>query len=206
MRERQDAQLWDEVYSPGNDESIWGPPCEIYTQIAEAAGNGTVLDLGCGDGRHALYFAQRGFEVTAIDISIMAITKLRDRAARSGLKIQTQVADLATFGIEMRYNVVIVHGVLHLLPRSTASEVICTIKRQTCLGGFNALVTMTNVVHLHDSYSADERFPNGELYRNYSDWRVLVDEAYSLPADRFVAHRRHFNRVVAQRSHSDVES
>jgi len=55
---------------------------------------GRVLDVACGKGRHALWLANRGFDVHAIDRSPDAIEQLRAAAIKSRLKIRAEVIDL----------------------------------------------------------------------------------------------------------------
>jgi SAM-dependent methyltransferase len=55
---------------------------------------GRALDLACGDGRNALWLAQNGWRVTAVDRSSSAIELLRQRTAECGVEIETRVADL----------------------------------------------------------------------------------------------------------------
>jgi len=57
---------------------------------------GTVLDLASGDGAAALYLAEKGFEVTAADISEVALGRLQVFADQRGLNIHTRVVDLDT--------------------------------------------------------------------------------------------------------------
>lgn len=55
---------------------------------------GRALDLACGAGRHAIYLAEHGWQVTAIDASNVAIEILQQHATKRGLKIDARVADL----------------------------------------------------------------------------------------------------------------
>ncbi len=65
-------------------------------------GEKSVLDLGCGVGRHALFLAEMDFEVTATDISTEGIAKLKRTAIKKGLenKIQTVVCDMLEIPFE----------------------------------------------------------------------------------------------------------
>jgi SAM-dependent methyltransferase len=56
--------------------------------------SGDALDLACGRGRNALWLAQQGFRVQAIDRDDVALAALRDEAAARGLPIETRVCDL----------------------------------------------------------------------------------------------------------------
>ena len=57
---------------------------------------GRVLDVACGRGRHALWLAAKGLEVTAVDRNAEAIADLKDVADRLGVRIRTGVVDLET--------------------------------------------------------------------------------------------------------------
>ena len=55
---------------------------------------GRALDVACGKGRHALYLAERGFHVTGIDISAVALAEARRRALSRSLSVDFLQADL----------------------------------------------------------------------------------------------------------------
>ncbi|MDD1678480.1 MAG: class I SAM-dependent methyltransferase, partial [Methanomicrobiales archaeon] len=69
------------------------------TALVELVTNGTVqpckaIDLGCGAGTYAIYFAGVGFEVTGVDSSPTAIQLARDRARKKGVSCEFIVANL----------------------------------------------------------------------------------------------------------------
>lgn len=57
----------------------------------------SVLDLPCGTGRHALAFARRDMEVTAVDRTSLYVDEVRVRADEAGLDLQTHVSDMRQF-------------------------------------------------------------------------------------------------------------
>ena len=69
--------------------------------LAENAGRippkGAVLCLAEGQGRNAIWLAQRGLSVTAVDFSEIALAQLARRARRTGVTVATIEADLATW-------------------------------------------------------------------------------------------------------------
>jgi len=69
---------WDERYAAS--ELVWGaePNRFVAEHFAPRAAGGRVLDLACGEGRNAIWLAEQGFEVTAVDFSRVAL----DRGAR----------------------------------------------------------------------------------------------------------------------------
>lgn len=60
---------------------------------------GTVLDMGMGEGRNAVFLAQKGFKVTGIDISSVAVKKANLLAKEYGVKIKGVVASLKDYKI-----------------------------------------------------------------------------------------------------------
>lgn len=62
--------------------------------LTESCAPGTLLDAGCGVGLFSLAMAQRGFDVTAVDIAPRMVAAARASAAEAGLKIQCVVGDV----------------------------------------------------------------------------------------------------------------
>ena len=89
---------WDRRYREGTHSSLKPDPflVEAYDEFLAPVfpNGGTALDLAGGVGRHALYLAERGWQVTLIDIAGEAIERARAEAERRGLNIQMQQADL----------------------------------------------------------------------------------------------------------------
>ena len=85
--------MWDERYGKG---PIWIGDPNIH--VAEELGDlppGRALDLACGEGRHALWLARRGWEVEAVDVSPVAIARGAEQADRDGVRVRWKVADVA---------------------------------------------------------------------------------------------------------------
>lgn len=69
-------------------------PNPLLGEVASKLPPGRALDLACGTGRNALWLAQHGWKVTAVDRSPTAIETLRGSAAALGVAIDARVADL----------------------------------------------------------------------------------------------------------------
>jgi len=78
---------------------------EDFRLWRELAGNGPVLDLGCGTGRVALDLAQRGVPVVGLDVDEALLAELRSRAA--GLPVETVRADARDFHLGRHFPVVL---------------------------------------------------------------------------------------------------
>lgn len=91
--------MWDERYS--TDEYVFGTaPNEFLASVATQIPVGKVLCLGEGEGRNAVYLAELGFEVLAVDSSAVGLGKAQKLAKSRGVAIETLVADLADYDIQ----------------------------------------------------------------------------------------------------------
>ncbi|MCM6775193.1 class I SAM-dependent methyltransferase [Nocardia sp. CDC159] len=88
-------EFWDGLY--GERERIWsGNPNAWLVAIAGELTPGAALDLGCGEGGDAVWLAEHGWTVTAVDITEIALDRLRALAAERGVgeRIRTERRDL----------------------------------------------------------------------------------------------------------------
>jgi len=89
--------MWEERYA--GSQPIWsGRPNARLVEVISDLTPGTALDLGCGEGGDAVWLAQRGWRVTAVDISNNALQRAAHAAAGLAPAIDFQRHDLtATF-------------------------------------------------------------------------------------------------------------
>lgn len=92
------ASRWNEKY--GSRSSLYSTePTEFLRRHLEELGSGRALDLACGEGRNAVFLAEQGFEVTAVDISQVAVDRCRQLSRKRGVRLDTIVADLRDFDL-----------------------------------------------------------------------------------------------------------
>ncbi|MEZ5411431.1 MAG: class I SAM-dependent methyltransferase [Acidimicrobiales bacterium] len=91
-----DRQDWNERYRTGVRGGRTEPSPLVVAEAAALA-PGRALDLAAGVGRHAVWLAEQGWRVTAVDYSDVAIGKARELAAGRGVAIETEVADVTTY-------------------------------------------------------------------------------------------------------------
>ncbi|PTR23497.1 methyltransferase family protein [Rhodococcus sp. OK519] len=84
------AEDWDARYSQA--EMVWGtPPNPVVVEFATSLPAGRALDLACGEGRHALWLATRGWETTGADYSRVAIEKAREVASQAPRRVRERL-------------------------------------------------------------------------------------------------------------------
>ncbi|HOI13814.1 MAG TPA: class I SAM-dependent methyltransferase [Methanoculleus sp.] len=108
--------IFDSAYRGAPPWEI-GRPQKAFVELARAGEViGSVLDVGCGTGDHALFLAEEGHEVLGIDTAALAIRKAEEKAAGRGLQAQFLVWNaLDLFGLDRTFDTVIDSGFFHTL-------------------------------------------------------------------------------------------
>jgi ubiquinone/menaquinone biosynthesis C-methylase UbiE len=96
-----------------------------------------VLDAGCGNGRHAVFFAEQGFNVCGIDISDEAIEIAKAWLRKKGLKAHLEMGDITRLPFEDKYfDIVISHEVLDHIAFPDAKRALQEINRVSSKGAY----------------------------------------------------------------------
>ena len=85
--------FFDSAYKGTPPWDIGRPQKEFVELVRRGEITGSVLDIGCGTGEHALFFAGEGHEVWGIDSAPLAIQKAREKAEGRGLRVHFLVLD-----------------------------------------------------------------------------------------------------------------
>jgi SAM-dependent methyltransferase len=99
---------WNRRYA--EIDSLWSlTPNRLLVAEVTDLRQGKALDLACGEGRNAIWLAERGWRVTAVDYAEIAIEKAHRRAAEEHVEVDFRVQDLLAFEPEQRaYDLVVV--------------------------------------------------------------------------------------------------
>ncbi len=91
-----DQAAWDERYA--GPELVWGAgPNRFVAEELAALPPGRAIDLGTGEGRNAIWLAERGFTVTAVDFSRVGLARAAGLAAGRGVSVDWVHADLLDY-------------------------------------------------------------------------------------------------------------
>ena len=198
--------FWETTYSEEESAKTFNngnPSWDVVEVLENHIHQGSVLDLGCGDGRNALYAAKLGYDVTAVDISEAGISKLNDIANKQGLKVDAIVQDMREFSSSELFDVVISHGCLHLIYRNEWINVLNNIKMITKPEGYNVVLVFTNKVPPSpdmEPYMVG-LFNEEELLEQYSDWIIYHQSSDIFEDDHGegIHHVHAFNRIISQK-------
>ncbi len=133
-----DRNDWNLRYSGA--ELVWTAEPNRFL-VAEAADlpPGRALDLACGEGRNAVWLAERGWRVTGVDFSDVAIEKARHLAAARGVDCEWLVADLRHHTPPARSFDLVVFFYLHV-PRDARRSILRAAAEALAPGGTFLLV------------------------------------------------------------------
>jgi tellurite methyltransferase len=165
-----DLTEWDERYraegNSGADLSSTATP--LLAECASRLSPGRALDLACGTGRNALWLAERGWSITAVDGSPAAIDALRSRAAQLGVAINAQIANLEKMEFVIDPGSWDLIAMCYYLQR----DLFEPSKQGVVPGGF--LVAIALMVE-PGKENSPFRLQPGELRRYFEGWEILHD-------------------------------
>lgn len=90
-------EAWNSRYAAAADLVWSAEPNRLFAAEVEALAAGRALDLACGEGRNAIWLAERGWEVTAVDYAEVALERARRIAAQRGVDVRLVHADLLDY-------------------------------------------------------------------------------------------------------------
>jgi cyclopropane fatty-acyl-phospholipid synthase-like methyltransferase len=170
---------------------------------------GRVLDLGAGEGKNAIFLAQLGFQVLAVECSSYALRNFKARLGRlphsTASRVEIVQRDVLRYTPPKQFDAVIAYGLLHCLPNMTAlNGVVQMMQAATRPSGFNVAVTFTDrlpVPGVH-AYLEPTLIPEGYLSSLYSSWELICHENETIeevhPTSQ-VTHTHSLCRLLARR-------
>jgi SAM-dependent methyltransferase len=175
---------WDQRYRAG--EQVFATPAPLVVEFTSTLAPGSALDLACGPGRNALYLAERGWRVTALDGSQVAIELLRGKNP----SIDARVVDLEAGELELpseAYDLVLS---CYYLQRSLIPAM------QSALRPGGLLIMIVHLADADQPRGTPTRAYPGELRASFEGWRILY---YREGAPGEQGHRHAVAELVASR-------
>lgn len=178
-------QMWDGRYTERG--AVWGSePNRFLVDIASDLEPGTALDLGCGQGRNALWLASLGFTVTGLDLSPVAVGQAEEMAAELGVDATFKAVDLMAWDPEGQVWDLVLLAYIHL-PDAMRKEVHATAVRAVAPGG-RIVVIAHHLDNLESGTGGpsnpDWLFTQAQLADDFSSLDIVRNERVVRPTEQ----------------------
>ena len=162
-----------------------------------------VLDIGCGEGKDAVYMAENSYAVTAFDLTENGVRKTLALAKARSVRIDAYVDDINTFDPPETFDIVYSTGTVQYLFEENKRAFFDKIDRITRPGGvayFNVFVEKP-FLPLPPDWDIEERmWKSGELFTYFPDWKVeRIDEVIFEDLSGGVPHQHCMDTIVCRK-------
>ena len=169
---------YDERYK--KEEFFWGlqpnETCFEIMKMKPPIKSLKVLDIGCGEGKDAVFFARNGYQVTAFDLSKDGIEKGKRLAEQCGVYVDFFQADLNDYRLVDKYDIIFSSGVFDYMKPDLRIEITEHLKEHTNDDGLNAIKVFVEkpFIEVDDKKKKAYRYSwkSGELFTYYYDWEI----------------------------------
>ncbi len=157
-------ESWDERYASGKYSSA--EPHKLLIDLTAKIKAGKALDLACGTGRNAIFLAEKGFQVTAVDNSKIGIEIAKQRAAEKSLKIDFRVADLEKDEFNLQENRYDLICDFYYLQRNLFPKIKTALKP-------NGIIIAAIHIYGEGEEAGEFLLKEGELKEFFKDFEIL---------------------------------
>jgi tellurite methyltransferase len=160
-----------------------------------------LLDIGCGEGKDAVFFARCGYEVSAFDISEAGLEKTKRLADQARVHVRTFRANLSDYRIDEKYDILYSSGVLHYIKPELRDEVMANYKASVNNDGLVAFHVFVSKPFIPPAPDDDYHhlWKSGQLFTHFHDWHIVQCMEYIFDCDSSgIPHRHAANRLYAK--------
>ncbi len=197
------VNYYDDKYS--GEDYYWGlvpsETCYRVLKIKPPEKPLKLLDIGCGEGRNAVFFARNGYQVTAFDLAQDGIDKTKRLADKIGVEIEVFKANIIDYRLDEKYDIIFSTGTLHYIPPETREELFQNYKKFTTLNGIHMLSVFVEKPFIPPAPEKEKnsfQWYSGELLRLYHDWEInyCTEEIFDCMSSG-IPHKHATNRILA---------
>lgn len=141
-----------------------------------------VLDIGCGEGKDAVFLAKNGYLVSAFDVAETGLAKARELAERSGVHVDFFKANVLDYKPDTVFDVIFSSGVFHYITPDIREEFTTSLKEHTAVGGIHAINVFVDKPFIGKAPDSEKKesekgnWKSGELFTCYHDWLFHKNE------------------------------
>jgi len=188
---QRDRDFWNGKFSDPKTQFI-RQPSRLLADAIQGRPPGRALDLGMGEGRNTVFLALQGWEATGVDISDVAVTQAKQRAAKFHLNISAVIEDLDQYQLGVsRWDLIAlfyVHAWYQGSRPSSPERLVAALRP----GG---LLVIEGFAGNHELM-----FQSNELLRDFGALTILRYEDTEAEAEWAPGRRSHIIRLVAEKT------
>lgn len=148
-----------------------------HSEVVEAVQQiqpGYALEMGCSNGRNAIYLAQQGFKVKAVDINPSGIGTLQQIAEQESLdNLSAEVYDINDANLNDSFDFIACTVTLMFLNADNVPAVIADMQNCTKSGGYNLIVCAMDTESTPCPFGFPFTFDENELKNAYEGWELI---------------------------------
>ena len=165
------AYDYDKLYR--STPNALGAPTPVIEQFMSGLPHkiGRLLDVGCGQGRDALFLARLGFQVEGVDISPSGVKDMLAAAKQEGLSIKGHVQDIRSFQPNGDFDIILADRTLHMLAEADRLSVLVRLLDSVKENGWlviadepKNIVCFRDVLSNHSQSWAFKKTPKAYLF------------------------------------------
>jgi len=160
-----------------------------------------LLDIGCGEGKDAVFFARCGYNVSAFDISEAGLEKTKRLANTARVPVRVFRANMWDYRLEEKYDVLYSSGVLHYIKPELRDEIMANYKAHVNKNGivaFHVFVKKPFIVNPPEKEDPSFLWKSGQLFTYFHDWYIEYCTEYVSDCNSSgIPHRHAANRIYA---------
>lgn len=197
--------FWEKAYQSEQINAFSSEPNATIKEFEHLLSKQSkIIDIGCGEGQNAFYFAKQGFSnVEAFDISESAIAKLKRRCIKENVHLNAFTADLTTYRFERNYDLIMSFGTLHFVKKPYWKAFINKAKENTNIGGIHIMQIFTDTVPVSEDIApiAVGLAKDNEIKELYNDWEILQFKSYTFEDEHpgVPKHLHSSNKIVTRK-------
>jgi SAM-dependent methyltransferase len=162
---------WEELYRSDTVEKLpWYWPSidpDLETALAEhGVTSGRALDQGTGPGTQAIALAERGFTVTATDVSPAALAYAARKAKARGAAVSFVEDDVLATRLTQSFDLIFDRGCFHVIAPEKRADYVASMHRLLAPSGWLFLKTFS---HLQPGTEGPHRFSPDDIRRLFGD-------------------------------------
>ena len=161
----------------------------IYTNIKNAFGSkpyflvknfvkykrtGKVIDAGCGDGRNSIFLAKKGYIVSAIDLSEIAINKIKNKSKLLNLDLNLEINDVRDILLKKQFDIVISTFISQYFDKKSFLKFIVKMQNCTEIKGIHVISFMNDQSNFKSAINNNWYLPSTvDIVSLYKNWQIL---------------------------------